>query len=260
MDELLTARPAGPGEFLTTLPDGWHQGRGLFGGLLTGLMTRTLETFVPGRPLRSLTAELFAPAQPGPATLRVQVLREGNAVTTVSVALLQGDMVAHGVGVLGQTRVTDRERMELTPPTPGDWSQSEVLPIEPPLAPEFSQHWEFRPVRYLPLGDEGVSAAEVWVRPKSRGARRDTAYLACCADACWPTLLATEAQPRPMATIAFTFQPFLHSLEGLDPEAPYFHRARLVAATDGYVVEFRELWSHTGRLLALNQQTFVIIR
>ena len=36
--------------------------------------------------------------------------------------------------------------------------------------------------------------------------------------------------------------------------------ARLVAATDGYVVEFRELWSETGKLLALNQQTFVIIK
>ena len=47
---------------------------------------------------------------------------------------------------------------------------------------------------------------------------------------------------------------------GVDPAAPWFHRARLAAATDGYVVEFRELWSHTGKLLALNQQTFVIIK
>jgi hypothetical protein len=60
-----------------------------------------------------------------------------------------------------------------------------------------------------------------------------------------------------MATIAFTFQPF--TFAG-DPTAPLAYRARLVASEGGYCVEFRELWSEDGHLLALNQQTMVIIK
>lgn len=59
--------------------------------------------------------------------------------------------------------------------------------------------------------------------------------------------------------MAFTFQPFAH-FEGLNPEAPFFIRAKLVAADQGYAVENREVWGEDGRLLALNQQTFVIIK
>ncbi len=62
-----------------------------------------------------------------------------------------------------------------------------------------------------------------------------------------------------MATVAFTFQPFVR-FEGLDPASPLFFRGRLEAMSEGYCVEFRELWGEDGRLLALNQQTFVVIK
>lgn len=261
LDTLLTARPLGGGAFTTTLPDGWHQGRPLYGGLVTGLMTRAMETTVPGRPLRSLTAELFAPALPGEAQLQVTVLREGNAVTTVTALLSQGGApVAHGVGVLGKPRVADRELTQLTPPSPPPWADVEPLPWEGAFFPEFAQHFEYRLTGPAPFtgGTEGV--VDAWIRPRAASTLRDAAFFACGVDAAWPTLFSREEAPRPMATIAFTFQPFLANLAGVDPSAPWFHRARLAAATDGYVVEFRELWSHTGKLLALNQQTFVIIK
>lgn len=261
LDTLLTARPLGDGAFVTTLPEGWQQGRPLYGGLVTGLLTRAMETFVPGRPLRSLTAELFAPALPGEARLQVTVLREGNAVTTVTAVLSQGGAaVAHGVGVLGKQRVADRELTQLTPPTPTPWRELEPLPSEGAFFPQFAQHFEYRLTGPAPFtrGTEGL--VEAWIRPRAASSLRDAAFFACGVDAAWPTLFSREDTPRPMATIAFTFQPFLANLEGVDPEAPWFHRARLAAATDGYVVEFRELWSDTGKLLALNQQTFVIIK
>ena len=65
--------------------------------------------------------------------------------------------------------------------------------------------------------------------------------------------------PRPVATVAFTLE-LLSGLEGLDPEAPLFHSARVVAARAGYFVELRELWGEDGRLVALNQQTVVLIK
>ena len=75
------------------------------------------------------------------------------------------------------------------------------------------------------------------------------------------TLIATIAvrTPRPTATLAYTFQPLVDASR-LDPEQPVYHRARAVAMRDGYSVELREIWSPAGELLALNQQTFAVIR
>ena len=260
LDAWLTPELVGSGRYRLNFPEGWLQGRGLFGGLLMGAMTRTLETYAPGRPLRSLTAEIFAPVAPGISELVLTTLREGSAVTTVSARLEQnGEVMAHGVGVLGKQRITDRERTDVVAPQAKPWRDIEAIPVLPPFGPDFGRHWEFRPQNYMPFSGGKEAAAEGWIRPLLGGSIRDAGFLAACADAWWPTMFAVEDGPRPTATIAFTFQPFVN-FEGFDPNAPLFHRARLAAASDGYCVEFRELWSETGKLLALNQQTFVVIK
>jgi acyl-CoA thioesterase len=62
-----------------------------------------------------------------------------------------------------------------------------------------------------------------------------------------------------MATLGFTFQR-IAGLDGLDPDAPLFYRGRVLAAQDGFAMEQRELWGEDGRLVALNQQTLVVIK
>jgi hypothetical protein len=94
---------------------------------------------------------------------------------------------------------------------------------------------------------------------RSPGPARDAAFLAGVADAYWPAIFSTERATRPVGTIAFTFEP-VGTCEGLDPEAPFFHRAIVIAEAEGYTVEMRELYGEDGRLLALNQQTIAIIR
>lgn len=260
LDLLCTPEPLSPGKLRATVPEGWKQGRGIFGGLVTALMTRALEAQAPGRPLRSLTAELCGPLQPGEVKLSLTTLREGNAVTTCTVQLEQGGEVqAHGVGVLGKARVNEHDGVHLAPPVRPDWRVLERIPVEPPFGPEFAPFFDFRAEKYLPMSGGKEPRSEGWIRPVNPGATRDAAYLAACADAWWPALFPIVEAPRPMATIAFTFQPFTH-FEGLNPEAPLFVRAHLAAVADGYCVEFRELWGEDGRLLALNQQTFVIIK
>lgn len=260
-DSIVTPEPLGPGRFRCVFPEGWKQGRGLFGGLSTALMVRALEAQAPGRALRSLTAELCGPLQPGlEVNLTVETLREGNAVTTCAVRLEQGGEVqAHGVGVLGKARPVGFEKVFALVPERPDWRALALLPVGPPFGPEFGPHFEFRAARYHPLSGEQDPRTEGWIRPKNPGATRDAALLAACVDAWWPTLLTIEETVRPMATVAFTFQPFVR-FDGLDPAAPLFFRGRLEAASEGYCVELRELWGEDGRLLALNQQTFVMIK
>lgn len=257
---LLTPALVAPGRFAAVIPDGWQQGRGAYGGLVTALLSRALEGATPGRPLRSLTSELCGPVQPGEVTLEVDALRVGNAVTTSVVRLAQGgEVLAHGVGVLGLPRPATERLVNLAAPERPEWRGLEVFPVQPPHGPVFARHFEYRPARYLPFSGNTEPRAEGWIRPPPVDATRDAAWLAFCIDAWWPALYAVTELPRPMATIAFTFQPFAH-LEGLDPAEPLFHRAQLAASVDGYCVELRELWGHDGRLLALNQQTFVIIK
>ncbi len=257
-DELCAVVREGPNLFSADFPDLWQQGRGTYGGLITAVFMRALEALAPDRPLRALTCELCGPTMPGAALLTCEVLRAGNAVTTAAVRLTQeGEIQAHAVGVLGRSRENVTTIRTLAAPTMTPWSELDVLPVGPPLGPVFAQHFEFRSTS-VPFSG-GPPHVEGWVRPRNPGPTRDVAFLAGCIDSYWPAEYTTLSGPRPMATMAFTFQP-LGDFVGLDPEAPLYFRSTTSAATAGYAVEFRELWGHDGRLLALNQQTMVTIK
>jgi acyl-CoA thioesterase len=258
-DEMYDVQPVAPALFAADFPDGWQQGRGLYGGLVTAALIRALERSSPARPLRSLTAALCGPVLPGHAELRVEPLRVGSAVSTVAVRLVQGGEVqAHAVGVLGGARRDVVDRTRLPSPGPAAWRGVEVVQVEPPVGPAFARFFEYRTTRF-PFAGETEARAEGWVRPLNAGPSRGAAFLAGCIDAYWPAEYVVFPAPRPMATIAFTFQP-LGTFEGLDPEAPMYFRSELAASRAGYGVEFRELWGADGRLLALNQQTICVIK
>jgi acyl-CoA thioesterase len=76
-DIIASVSPAGD----VQVPEGWTQGRALFGGLLAALMFRALEQQV-GRdvPLRSLTMSFVAPATQGPLHCEAEILRRGKSV------------------------------------------------------------------------------------------------------------------------------------------------------------------------------------
>ncbi len=257
----------GDGRFSIAIPDGWQQGRGAFGGLVIGMLARAIELSEgeraqDGRAIRSRTAELGGPALPGDASLTVERPRAGSSVSVLTARLTQGDDVrAHAVAVLGRARRTVADHCELQAPAAlAARAWREIEPFAWSEAwPPFAKHVEFRCTGPMPFSAGKEPVAEGWVRLRERPARRDVAHLAALADAWWPALFSLWSTLRPMATIAYTLQ-VLDSLEGLDPEAPIFHRARAVASRDGYAVELRELWGEDGRLLALNEQTFVVIR
>lgn len=272
MDDLLTPRRVGADRFTVEIPAGWRQGRGAFGGLVLGMLTRAMEASMgkpepgpgeeaaaPERALRSLTGTLCGPALVGPAEIAVEILRAGTGVTTAAARLVQkGEVLAHTVGVLGRARDRALDRTAIDAPNAPPWRDVEPLP-ELPGAAEFARFFEFRNTGPLPFSGAREALASGWIRRVGPRASLDAAWLIACADAWWPALFAVVKAPRPMATIAFTFEP-LASRESLgETDAPLFHRARLLSARDGYAVELRELWSEDGRLLATNHQTFVLI-
>lgn len=252
--------PAADGALI--LRDGWQQGRGAYGGLTIAAAIRAIEQRVadPRRQVRSVTAELPGPTLVGEARFAVDILRSGSSVTVARAALSQaGEVTTHAVAVLAASRPVPEPPTwrELVRPEAPAWQSIEPMPAGTP-GPAFAQHFEYRIVAGMPFSG-GPAQAIGWLRPRRPGDARDAAFIAAMIDAWWPATLARATTPRPLATIAFTLE-IVDDLAGLDRDAPLLYRGTVPVARDGYFVETRELWTDDGRLLALNHQTFVVIR
>ena len=266
LDVVCTPHVAGDHYELDVVP-GWRMGRGAFGGFVVAALIRAIElhTADPARKLRSVTAELPGPVETGVVELAVDTLRRGNNVSTVRAALSQGGEIrSHAVAVLAAARGVAGDPPvawnDLSPPAAPAWSDIAPRDIagRPGPWPEFADHFEYRIVEGA-TGSDGTPRALGWVRPRDPGPRRDAAFIAAVIDAWWPVSFVRFGAARPMATIAFTLD-IAGGLDGLDPEAPLLYRATAPVCSDGYMLETRELWGGDGRLVALNHQTFVIIR
>jgi acyl-CoA thioesterase len=259
--ELTKVTPTGEaGVFGVVVPDGWQQGPGAFGGWVLGALIRSIEATVPGGALRSLTAEIPAPVLVGDATISAVVLRAGKSVTVVAARLTQGsDLRAHAVAVLGAPRRVDAglDHVELAPPAATPWR--DMPPAAPNVAalPTFTQHFEFRPLDGLPLS--GQKRTTGWIRARDPGPVRDAALVVAHVDAWYPAEFAGLRELRPMVTAAFTMQ-VIGGAAAWTTDAPLLHTSRTLATHEGYVTEARQLWTEEGKLVALNQQTLVMVK
>lgn len=248
--------------FATTVPDGWQQGRGAFGGLVLGLLARAVERSEedPERRLRTLSGEIVAPVLPGAAELQVERVRRGNGVSSLDARLVQeGEVRAHASALLAKARAKDHDGTSLVPPNVRPWGDVEPVPVEPPFGPHFARWYEYRPTGPLPFSGGTEAYVEGYVRARHRLPAFGAPEVIAHVDAWWPTLFTIESTNRPMATVSFNVQLFVDP-STLSTEEPLFHRARMLAAHDGYFMELRELWTTDGRLVALNPQTFAVIR
>lgn len=258
LDALMSPEPDGT----WNVPDGWQQGRGAFGGIVVGALLRAIQNAEPDptRTVRSVTAELVGPVLPGPARIQVEVLRRGNAVSTLRAWLTQSsssEILAHAVAVLGADRAG----------TPV-WSAAKpAVPAMPPavdmpkgVAPVFAQHFEYRPTGPYPFTAHPVAEAAGFVRVREPATKLDAAFVAAHADAYWLAGMATFDHPRPAATVAFTLH-LQGTLAGsAHADQPLYHRATSQSCQGGYASETRELYTFEGELLAVNHQLIAIIK
>lgn len=245
----------GEGRFRASVPDGWQQGRGAFGGLGIGIAIRAMEGVEGERPLRALTAELPGPLMPGEVEVEVASLRRGSGMTTLEAKIVQdGEAKVRASGVFGQARVEHALGAPIAIP---DWR--EVAPIPAGMmGPSFSRFFEYRVTGPAPFTSGPDAIVEGFTRPLG-DAPFGAAEVAAMADAYWPALFSTMSAPRPMATVTYTLQ-LTAQAHALDPKAPLFFRSRVLGAEGGFVSELRELFDASGALVAINPQTFVIIK
>src|SRR5205085_12141719 len=88
--------------FTIDVPSGWKQGRGAYGGYTIATLIRAIEQRVgdPARRIRTVTAELPAPVETGPATIDVDLMRTGKSLSAARAALVQnGEIRGHAVAI-----------------------------------------------------------------------------------------------------------------------------------------------------------------
>jgi hypothetical protein len=257
--------PLEPGRFRVRIPEGWQQGRGAFGGLVLGALLRAMERMEPDRDraVRTLTGDLAGPVLAGEAEIVAQVVRRGSNQTNVRAELHQagggGEAIAFATAVLSAARPCGlpavRPRVAGLPP----FDAAVVLPLGAPRAPVFTKHYEYRPTGPKPWsgGPEPVVAG--WVREPTAPTAIDAPMLVALLDSFWPASFSAVNAPRPMATVSFTAE-IVCDPRRLDPSAPFFYQARTLCEHQGFQVELRELYDARGEILALNQQTFAILK
>jgi len=249
--------------FTLDVPAGWRQGRGAYGGFTIAALIRAIEQQVgdPARTTRSVTAELPAPVETGPADITVEILRSGSKLSAARAAIAQGGAVrGHAVAILAASRPGEGPVgwRDLAPPEAPSWRSLPVATMPPDMSPEFTQHLEYRIALGLPIANGAPARTVGWVRPRERCELRDAGYVASMIDAFYPSAFTKFPPTRPCATIAFTLD-LITDLEGLDPDAPLLYRGTSPVCSDGYFLETRELWGEDGRLIAINHQTFAVI-
>ena len=86
--------PRGDGAFAADLDAGWTVGGGINGGFQMAVVGSALSRVVPGKPdCLTFSAHFLSAGVPGPAEVRVRVLRDGKSLATVAADLVQADQV-----------------------------------------------------------------------------------------------------------------------------------------------------------------------
>jgi acyl-CoA thioesterase len=252
---------SGEGRYRADFPDGWQQGRGTFGGLVLGTLARAMEHAETDRDrvFRALNGEVVGPVQPGVAEIAVSALRRGSGLSSWEARLTQnGEVLARASAIFGRERSRDHDVTELTRPVMKPWGEVETVVIAPPMGPRFARVYEYRPTGPMPFAGGDRAVTEGWVRLR-KPAAMDVAVLIGAVDAYWPASFARATAPRPMATVSFTFE-LMADPATLDASEPLYYRAVAAGGYGGFVAEQRELWTADGTLVALNPQTFAVIK
>lgn len=250
--QLLAQAPSEP------IPEGWTQGRTLFGGLQAALGVRAMRALVPAEvPLRSLQVSFIAPVPPGPQRIEARLLRSGKSVLQVEARIYDGEQLACLLlGIFGRAR---ESRLQIQPPPLAAVPAPQTIPLRPYRAermPAFLQFLEFRWLCHPPFSGAAQPTLQTWVRLDDEAPVGEL-QLVALADAIPSPALSQLTQPAMASSMTWTLE-FLREDYDADPAGYWLLDAEATAAAEGYVNQTATLWSPDGKAVALSRQTVVV--
>ena len=248
------------GQGNATFPEGWGQGRTLFGGLVGAVLFEHLEkTVARGRFLRSFSLSFVAPAVPGPVALDETVFREGKSVMQAMVSARQGgQVVAVMLASFGASRQSSGGVEGPSAPVMKSPEQSISVPFIKGLTPDFFSHFNIHYAEGMPPFS-GSSEPDYGgymgftVPPETMS----TAALIALVDTWAPSVLPLLKGPAPASSLTWTMEllddPSVHS-----PETLWQYRVNTDQCSDGYGQSQAVVWDAAGKAVALSRQTFTV--
>lgn len=248
-------QPDAQGILSADIPPEWMQGRTAFGGLLTAAGYEAMRARFPDRPVRSVTSRFLEPVA-GPASLTVEVLREGRSVAHASARITAGGRLCALIdGTFGNRRPS-----ELTVPAPpmpegpGPDDATE-LPYLEGIVPAFTQHVALRWTDgAFPFTGASEAVVGGWCRHRTEA--QGIGALLGLLDS-WPgPILPLARGPVAASTVNWT----AHLLVDEAPPADGWFRFRseVLAAAGGYATTRGMLWGSDGRPLGWMEQLVAV--
>ncbi|MGM0481984.1 MAG: thioesterase family protein [Pseudomonadota bacterium] len=242
------------------LPEGWAQGRALFGGFSAALAAQFLQQQFPrAYHLRSLSISFVAPAEPGEAVLSYRVLREGKSVLQLAVELhQQGKVMLAGLASLGKGRESAVQVAGEAPPDLKTINDGPGLP-EADIVPEFAKNFDYRITSGgMPFSGQPGRTFGGWVRFRHEQEPLSTAAILALVDAWPPAVLPHLTEPAPASSLTWTIEFPDIPLQDYSTDEWFQYEAFIEHASDGYGHSRAGLWSKQGTLIAISRQTFTV--
>lgn len=245
------------------IPQGWLQGRTIYGGLVAGLMMQKAQHRIadPQKRLLSSSVTFVGPVQQGRARLTAEILRQGKSVTSIEVRLWQDDAVQSiliaSFGVARESSIVVQQ--ERTAPNFAPVSELTVTQHHP-LAPECFQQMDLVWVEgQYPFSASHKPDFAGWMRfnPKKHANRAMTIPDLMVAFDMWPPgVLPMFSQLAPASSLTWHVT-YVNPLQNqLHDWMKY--KVFTDQASDGYATEYAHLWDEQDRLIAIARQTITV--
>jgi len=256
-DNHIAVRSRGDGSYDAELDRGWAVGGGVNGGYLLAVLGATLRETFPAKPdPLAVSAYYLSASAPGPATVSVDVRREGGSVATASAELEQGGetrilaLATYGdLDRLGDDVRTTAEEPVLPPPdecVANAVTPAEILELAPMLG-RFDMRFHPDHVGWVAGQPSGRGEIAAWFR-LADGREPDPISLLMVVDALPPVTFDLG-----MMGWAPTLELTAHVRAKPAPGwLKVRHATRNLAG--GMFEEDCEVWDSAGRLVAQSRQ------
>ena len=245
------------------IPQGWLQGRTIYGGLVAGLMMQKAQYCIadPEKRLLSSSVTFVGPVQQGRARLTAEILRQGKSVTSIEVRLWQDDAVQSiliaSFGVARESSiVVQQERAAPNFPPATELPVTEHNPLAPECFQQMDLVWA---EGQYPFSASHKPDFAGWMRfkPEQHSNRAmNIADLMVAFDMWPPGVLPMYKMMAPASSL--TWQ--LTCVHPLQSNLHDWLKYKVVTdyAAHGYSTEQAHLWDSSGRLIAISRQVVTV--
>lgn len=244
------------GQYSTTIPQGWMQGRTTYGGLSAALCLDVAKrSFSDLPPLRSAMVSFIGPAG-GDVTGQARILRQGKSVTFVESDIAgEKGLATRCLFAFGGARPSMFDNTFSPKPEYKAPEECEVF-IPEEFGPTFAKHFESRLVRGARPGTGSTEHDHfIWIRHKDPKAT-DMAALLAVADMPPPAVLPMFKEFAPISSMTWMVNVVVEKPETRD--GWWLMQSRAETARDGYSSQDMLVWNRDGELVTTGRQSVAV--